>query len=380
MIDEANRQTEQHPRTIVFTHLLNDRSGSPKVLASAIAGLLAGGAKGRLFVGSDGDGCLSDAKLPITKYWYRRTPHRPLTLLTYLFSQAALFIRLAASGTVPRHAVLYVNTLLPFGAALYGMVTGRRVVYHLHEVSVSPAPLRWLLVGIARVTASRLIYVSEFHRKCLPIPSVPAVTVHNALDQGFLELAANSGYHHRRNGVFLVLMLASLRDYKGVPEFLSLAAQFEARSDVAFRLVANEDESAIARYFDQRDRPANVAIFPRTSAPEEHYAAASVVVNLSRPDQWIETFGLTVLEALAFGIPVIAPPVGGPTELISDGQEGFLVDSRDGTTLVQRVRQLLDDPALCMNLSTAARQRATHFAPAAFVHGLRCALDVLATD
>lgn len=361
---------------IVFCHLLNDQSGSPRVLRSVIGAMAKPGDGSRLFVGSDGNGCLTDADLTVTHYWYRRSPWRLVTFFTFLLSQIFLIVALLRDRGISRDAIVYVNTLLPFGAALYGRLTGRRVVYHLHEVSVSPAPLRWFLVGIARVTASDLVYVSDSHRQLLPIGALRSHTVHNGLDADFLDNARQYSYRHRRDGKFRVLMLASLRDFKGVPEFLALASDLERYSDIFFDLVANDNESGIERYFSGRQRPANLTVYGRTANPSEYYCNASLVLNLSRADQCVETFGLTLLEAMAFGIPVIAPPVGGPLELINDGVEGYLIDSRDGEMLAKKVLQISRDPALCADLSAKARLRAGKFSPEAFAHNLHTALDL----
>ena len=356
---------------IIFAHLLNDRSGSPRILRSAIRALAEANDDSRLYVGSDGTGCLDDLKIDTFYYWYKRTPYRLLTLFTYLFSQVCLFARLFRTRDIERDALIYVNTLLPFGAAIYGWVTGRPVIYHLHEVSVTPAPLRWFLTTIARCTAQRLIYVSDFHRDCLPIAAVSARIIHNALDEAFLARAGTSPYQHRRDGCFNVLMLAALRDYKGVPEFLALAERFAARPDVRLDLVVNDEETVLRRYFAAITMPSNLTIHPRTDDPAAHYARASLVLNLSRPDQCVETFGMTLLEAMSFGVPVIAPPVGGPVELVDDGREGFLIDSRNGVALAEKVLQLADDEPLCLRLSAAARSRAARFSPVAFAQALR---------
>jgi glycosyltransferase involved in cell wall biosynthesis len=360
---------------IVFVHLLNDRSGSPHVLSLAIAALTRMGDVTRLFVGSDGSGILDEASIETTRYWYRRTPYRLLTLGTYLGSQLSLLYRLFRTRDIDRDAVIYVNTLLPFGAALYGWITGRPVVYHLHEVSVSPPPLRWFLTAVARRTAQRLIYVSDFHSACLPIPGVPSRTVYNALDDRFLERACANAYRHRRDGRFNVLMLASLRDYKGVPELVALAEHLTERPEIRFDLVVNDDEAAIQRYFGSTSLPPNLIVHSRTDKPAAHYARASLVLNLSRPDQCVETFGLTLLEAMAFGIPVIAPPIGGPAELVRDGCDGFLIDSRDGEALARKVQELADDKAMCLRLSSAGRTRASAFSQSAFALALRDVLD-----
>jgi glycosyltransferase involved in cell wall biosynthesis len=159
-----------------------------------------------------------------------------------------------------------------------------------------------------------------------------------------------------------------------------LAARFEGEPDIRFHLVVNDEKSAIRCYFQGRALPPNLTVYPRTSEPSVHYAAASLVLNLSRPDQWVETFGLTLLEAMAFGVPVIAPPVGGPLELVDDGVEGFLIDSRNGEELAASVARLADDESLCMRMSEAARRKSERFSPDAFRQSLRDALNLSATE
>jgi len=347
---------------IICAHLLDDCSGSPRVLAQVIEGLQEAGENVRLFVGHHEVGRLSEVSVPTARYWYRRGSHRLVTLFTYFFSQGFLFWKLLWSPDLDRNAIIYVNTLLPFGAALFGGMTGRPVVYHLHEISVSPAPLRWFLVAIARLTARQLIYVSDAHRVCLPIEGVPARTIHNALDAAFLRRAGESVPNSPEHGDnFRVLMLASLRGYKGIPEFVALARRFMSHSGMTFHLVANDEDAEIQRYFANQSLPGNLTVYPRTADPADHYSRASLVVNLSRPDQWVETFGLTLIEAMAFGIPVIAPPVGGPAEVVADGEDGFLVDCRDEDALASRVEQLWEDKSLYLKMSGGAREHAKRF-------------------
>lgn len=356
---------------IVFVHLLNDRSGSPRVLASAISALTDSRGESQLFVGRDGSGILDETKIPTTRYWYRRMPHRILTLITFFASQVSLLFSLFRSRNIEKDAIIYVNTLLPFGAAIYGRVTGRRVIYHLHEISISPRIFQAFLKGMVRLTANKLIYVSKHHKELLPIGTLDATVVYNSLDNSIFEQAREHRYEHRREGIFNVLMLASLRDYKGIPEFIAIARRLSHQRMIRFDLVVNDDTDAIDRYFHTTPLPPNLRVHPRTVNPGAFYVQSSLVLNLSRPDQWVETFGLTLLEALAFGIPVIAPPVGGPVEFIDDGVEGYLVDSRDSNRLDELVLALAEDAEQCLRLSTAGRCRASKFSPANFAANLR---------
>jgi glycosyltransferase involved in cell wall biosynthesis len=73
-----------------------------------------------------------------------------------------------------------------------------------------------------------------------------------------------------------------------------------------------------------------------------------------------ETFSLVTFEAAASGLPILATPVSGVSELIDDGQNGFLID-RSPETIAARLQELAGDPALRARLGQAARQSALRF-------------------
>ena len=68
-----------------------------------------------------------------------------------------------------------------------------------------------------------------------------------------------------------------------------------------------------------------------------------------------EGLGLSVMEAMAAGIPVVASNVGGLPDLIKDGQTGFLTPVGDSTALGKRINGMLGDPARALNMARAAR-------------------------
>jgi phosphatidylinositol alpha 1,6-mannosyltransferase len=70
-----------------------------------------------------------------------------------------------------------------------------------------------------------------------------------------------------------------------------------------------------------------------------------------------ETFGQTLQEAAASGLPVIAPAAGGPLDLVDDGVTGFLVAPGDAGALARAVARLAADPGMRAAQGRAARQR-----------------------
>jgi D-inositol-3-phosphate glycosyltransferase len=83
------------------------------------------------------------------------------------------------------------------------------------------------------------------------------------------------------------------------------------------------------------------------------YAAADVAVTTP----WYEPFGLTPLEAMACGAPVIGSRVGGIAFTVADGETGFLVPPRDPEALCARLAEILRDPAGRIRMGAAGRTR-----------------------
>lgn len=81
-----------------------------------------------------------------------------------------------------------------------------------------------------------------------------------------------------------------------------------------------------------------------------------------------ETFSLVTFEAAASGLPILATPVSGVSELIEDGRNGFLI-SRDPGEIAERLEQLAGAPELRARLGAAARQSALEYSWARMVQG-----------
>jgi glycosyltransferase involved in cell wall biosynthesis len=72
----------------------------------------------------------------------------------------------------------------------------------------------------------------------------------------------------------------------------------------------------------------------------------------------LEGFGLAVAEAMAAGLPVVVADLPGVREVIEPGREGLLAEPLMRGDLANKVRMLLDDPALAKRMGRAGRERA----------------------
>jgi glycogen(starch) synthase len=74
-----------------------------------------------------------------------------------------------------------------------------------------------------------------------------------------------------------------------------------------------------------------------------------------------EPFSLTLIHALALGIPTIASDVGGNVEIVRDGQSGAVFKKGDPADLAGVITNLASNPALRVRLAEGGRQTASHF-------------------
>ena len=104
----------------------------------------------------------------------------------------------------------------------------------------------------------------------------------------------------------------------------------------------------------RRDLPGAVFLGPKYGTElAEVYASLDIFVH-SGPQ---ETFGQTLQEAAASGLPVVAPAAGGPRDIVRDGVTGYLVPPGEAGPLADAVSRLVRDPAMRAAMGQAGRRK-----------------------
>lgn len=343
---------------IVFVHLNNDFSGSPKVLRDVINVANELNIPNKLYISNSSDyGFLSNTAKKVSHYWYKRIgKNRFLTFLLLCISQIHLLLKLLLDKEITSNSVIYVNTLLPFGANIYAILTRRKLICHIHEVSLTPYLFYRSLVVLNRFSSNSNIFVSDEHFRIAGVKRVKSTILPNSVDSHFLKNGKDHPYAHKIDGDFVVLMICGAARYKGIPEFFEIARKTgAAKLGISFKLVINCSPNELQSHTYNATIPPNVTVSSVSDNVSSFYSSASLLINLSRPDMWVETFGLTILEAMAFGVPVIAPPVGGPVNIVSNNADGFLIDSRQSTKIAHCIIDLYHNPNKHREMSRAAK-------------------------
>ena len=333
-------------KLLVF-HLLNDYSGSPKVLSQNINGLLSNNNHITLVTSKGGAlDHFNNDNLIIHHLNYTFSNNSIVTLFRFLHAQIVMFLYAFKYG---RKKTFFINTILPFGAAIAAKILRRPLIYHYHENAEAKGMGYKLLSRIMLRTADKIICVSKNQTSTLP-KSDKIVVIPNAIPISF-ENIENYRFEEAFNNK-RILMLCSLKKYKGINEFWKLA---ELMPNYNFEIIINDNDSNIENYIKENNLkiPQNLVLHPRQSDVIKFYLNSSIVVNLSNKNEFVETFGLTAIEAIACGRPVIGPTVGGIAEIIEDGFNGYKIDSHDLNKIKNSIEYILSSittyTAFCKN-------------------------------
>ena len=158
-------------------------------------------------------------------------------------------------------------------------------------------------------------------------------------------------------GYLVIGAIGELRAHKGYEDLLRVAAIVAKRIDKAIFLIAGEDNSSAKEYrkhleqlITKLDLEERVCLTGWLSDVRPFLSAIDVVVSSSHH----ESFGLSIVEAMTCGVPVIASATGGAREVICDGLTGILVPVGDTEKMADAIVNLLVDETQRKRLSAAA--------------------------
>jgi glycosyltransferase involved in cell wall biosynthesis len=238
-------------------------------------------------------------------------------------------------------------------AAVAARARGQRLVTTDHGLGAGG----WL--GLLPALFDRFLTVSQFSASVLGVPAHRTRVVYGGAD----EQRFAPDPDRRRDGV---LFVGRLTPHKGIDRLLR-ALPAGARLTVAgtgghdARLPGREYPLLLRELARDRDVAFSGAV-PDTDLPALHRGAAVFVLPTVKDDCYgrhfaiSELLGLSVLEAMASGTPVVASRLDGLPEVVRDGETGFLVTPGDVDELRDRLAQLLGDPALAARMGRRGRE------------------------
>ncbi|HMJ26435.1 MAG TPA: glycosyltransferase family 4 protein [Pyrinomonadaceae bacterium] len=183
------------------------------------------------------------------------------------------------------------------------------------------------------------------------------VCIHNGIDLDRFEKSRDAVA--RADSKLRVGMIGHLAPIKGQEDFIrASAALCSRRGDVEF-IIAGEDKSRsgdnrrrLEKLVDDLGLGEHISLVGWVDDIATLLATFDLFVSPSRS----EPFGLSIVEAMAAGVPVLATSSEGAREIIEDGDTGLLVPLADAESLAKAMDQILTNPKLRQRLSENARR------------------------
>ena len=272
--------------------------------------------------------------------------------------------------------LVYSNTASVLIGAWVARQNGLKHFWHIHEIIEQPKMLHQFLRWQMRRGADKLIVVSDAVAKCWK----GALSNKNSLIRiynGIESINQNVSIHFRKQFNIpddaIVLGLAGrIHVIKGQPYFLAIAEALKKRNnssnlnffiagdpypgqeyllDEMFGLIRDYNLETEVHYLGKVDEMANF------------YSAIDLLVVASvQPD----SLPTVVLEAMQYGLPVVATAQGGALEMVQENETGIFIPLDNATLAAEKIYAILP-AATRAQMGAAGKERVvTHFSQAAF--------------
>ena len=231
-----------------------------------------------------------------------------------------------------------------------GMVRGM-----LHPISFLKSFNNYLLRSSA-LNASRVITFSEFSRRLVAKglgqeKRKNIIVVSPGIDTSWLEVKRQA------EGSKDLVLWGRMEEQKGVPELLRTLKEVAARIPEAHLHLIGEGHMTET----YRKQAEGLGVIEKVTfhgwmdvdAIQQFISKCAVGVFPSR----IESFGLSMAEAMGAGLPIVATQVGALPEFIEDGVTGTLVPPGNIPALYRAILEKLENPKHSANLANAGRER-----------------------
>ena len=251
-----------------------------------------------------------------------------------------------------------------FSSSVVGKLTGRKTIVTYHgapRLARQQGLRRRIKTWVPQHFATGTVVVSDYLRKLLVDAGFPPARTHRIYNGVDLDRFAPCREPRLRAelgldpGTRLVGMVANIRRSKGHEYFVRAARKIGEGVPEARFLAVGEINDLLARPLRDLVRELelqNRFLFLGFRPDVPAILGELDVFVLASTD---EGLSIATLEAMAAGRPVVVTRSGGPQELVTDGETGYLVPAADPDALAARVCEILRNPGLGGSLGSKAR-------------------------
>jgi N-acetyl-alpha-D-glucosaminyl L-malate synthase BshA len=157
-----------------------------------------------------------------------------------------------------------------------------------------------------------------------------------------------------KDGDFLAIHSSNLRAVKRIPDLLEIVSKMKPEPKFKLLILAGGDFSQYLPLVKKLGIQKKIIVKPAVLDIENYINAADLGIYTTN----VESFGLSILECMAFGKPVLATKAGGVPEVMQNKKTGFLLPVGDVKGFAEKTKLLIQNPGLLQTLGKHAKQRA----------------------
>lgn len=261
--------------------------------------------------------------------------------------------------------LVYSNTLAVIVGAYWARRNHLPHIWHIHEILPGPAPLVKLLSKMIDSSTPRPIAVSEaVESHWMPkLKLAKPEVIHNGIPYDeFLKTYPNA---KSELGLpvdkLIITMIGRINPGKGQLFFLEMASRISRTYPQCYFVLVGDpfpgyeeiqDEIRFA-IIEKGLSEKVIDLGFRTDIPKILAASDIFVLPSILPD----SFPTVILEAMASGKPIVATRSGGASEMILDGESGFLIPIGDVEKGIEEFSKLIENEAMRLEMGKAGRSR-----------------------
>lgn len=320
------------------------------------------------------------------------TKNKKRPLFTSWSYYIVYILQIAIDIRVQKFDIVHIHSFTQFVPIIRALNPDVKIVLHVHNEWMTD--LERTMIE-RRLSKTDLVvccseYITEKIRRRFPQYADLCQTIYNGVDANLFS-RKDDLIPTKNNNTRRMLFVGRVSPEKGVhilieaycmiskiyPDIMLEIVGPHWRSPFDFSVgISNDDQVRDLSFFYDKKSPGSYLMMLKEIIPKNlennvtftdrvpqsklvnHYVDADIFVL---PSIVIEGFGMSIIEAMACQIPVVATRSGGAVEIIKDCQCGLLVERGDSVQLAEAILRILSDDNLRKNMGKAGRQKVLEF-------------------
>lgn len=262
--------------------------------------------------------------------------------------------------------LVYSNTT----AVIVGAFVTRRMhikhIWHIHEIIDRPLLFSWFTGKLLNSCSSKIIVVSEAVKSHWQryVKKVPIEVIYNGIEYAnyLLDGPTIDKELKRTENTIVIGMIGRVHYWKGQDYFLKIADRiYREHKNIIFVMVGDAFQGYEYLYEKLDDLKRTLRLEKVVIDLRYRKDIANILRSFDifvLPSTQPDPFPTVILEAMASGRAVVATNHGGATEMMIDGDSGFLIPFDDEATAAKIIGNLIENKMLRQRIGAKARERA----------------------